>query len=238
MLIILVPQSVLLGQNTSGFNIGGLKNLDVYKPYSPFGKEFNEKHNNVTSSTNCIYAFYTTSIDEKNSISFGGCFKSIKHKITGKFNYQMYISDPLSSSPDTTIYYLPSNLYSSSASFGVHLEYNRIIHSKKRISGLVGLSTQFYLLEFFGAHYSEQYTVPRLLMSDTPRNFFFSSANTSLHYAIEFKDKLDYESLRLKVSVGTNLYSDWDQFKRYVWVGVGAEIGIRTHKKETIVLPN
>jgi hypothetical protein len=28
-----------------------------------------------------------------------------------------------------------------------------------------------------------------------------------------------------KVYVGTNLYSDWDQFKKYAWVGLGLEMG-------------
>jgi hypothetical protein len=31
--------------------------------------------------------------------------------------------------------------------------------------------------------------------------------------------------LAARVSVGTNLYSEWDQFRKYVWMGVGLEMG-------------
>jgi hypothetical protein len=35
----------------------------------------------------------------------------------------------------------------------------------------------------------------------------------------------DRFSLGSKLSFGTNLYSDWDQFRKYVWMGVGLELG-------------
>ncbi|MES2556818.1 MAG: hypothetical protein V4604_11750 [Bacteroidota bacterium] len=228
----------VLGQQTSGIHIGLQANLDIYEPYSEFGKEFNDKYNNVSSSTFGAYAFYNKALNAKNTIGFGFCSKYITHKITDKFNYQMYISNPPSGSPDTMVFYDPVNLYSRSFSIGTHLEYNRVVHSKKNVTGLVGIATQFYFLEFFNAHYNEstvglQNRDP--LLSDTPRNFFFSSANVSASYALEFNTKKSI-SLRLKASLGTNLYSDWDQFSKYVWIGLGGELGIpfRNTKPEPV----
>lgn len=145
----------LLGQQTSGIHVGLQANLDIYKPYSEFGKQFNDKYNNVSSSTFSFYAFYNKALNVKNTIGLGFCSKYIRHKITDKFNYQMYISNPPSGSPDTMVFYDPISLYSRSFSIGTYLEYNRVIHSKKNVTGLVGIATQFYFLEFFNAHYNE-----------------------------------------------------------------------------------
>lgn len=231
------PQ-ISVGQSKSGLYFGGQANLAVYKPYSEFGKEFQEKYNNVSSSTFSFYAFYNLVFKEKNNFGFGVCFKKIKHTVSDKFLYTehfAYNSSELIPYPDKF------SLYSKSSSLGIHLEYDRVIHSKKNIRGLVGFSTQLYLLEFFNTRYNEdnQSTVGlggmSPFVSDTPRNFFFSSANASLSYALEFMDEKTV-SLRLKASLGTNLYSDWDQFSKYVWIGLGAELGIPFRKTKSEVV--
>ena len=36
----------------------------------------------------------------------------------------------------------------------------------------------------------------------------------------------------LRASLGTNLYSDWDQFKSYAWLGLGIELGFGNGKSK------
>lgn len=40
----------------------------------------------------------------------------------------------------------------------------------------------------------------------------------------------DYFTFSGRISVGTNVYSDWDQYKRYVWIGLGLEAGFGKKK--------
>jgi hypothetical protein len=230
-IVISAPQ-MSVGQSKSGLYFGGQANLDVYKPYSEFGKEFQKKYNNVSSSTFSFYTFYNWVFKEKNNFGFGICFKKIKHTVSDKFLYTehfAYNSSELIPYPDTF------NLYSKSSSLGVHLQYDRVVHSKKNMRGLVGFAAQLYLLEFFNTRYNENNSSTVGLggmspfVTDTPRNFFFSSANVSASYSLEFKTKKSV-SFRLKASLGTNLYSDWDQFSKYVWIGLGGELGIPFRK--------
>ncbi|HLP55209.1 MAG TPA: hypothetical protein VK151_09275 [Fluviicola sp.] len=236
-LVAFVPQKSVC-QSKSGIYIGGQINLDIYKPYSEFGKEFQEKHNNISSFTYGFHAYYNLAFGQKNNLGFGISFKKIKHTVSDKF---LYTEHPAYSSSDTIPYTDPFSLNSKSSSLGIHLQYDRVIHSKKNIRGLVGFTTQLYLLEFFNTRYNEdnQSTVGlgglSPMVSDTPRNFFFSSANVAMSYALEFMDEKSV-SLRLKASVGTNLYSDWDQFSKYVWIGLGAEFGIPFRKEKSKVV--
>lgn len=225
---LLIPSISLLGQQTSGLYIGGQGNVDIYKPYSEFGKEFQKKHNNVSSSTFGFYTYYNLAFGQKNNVGFGVCFKQVKHTVSDKFLYTEHV---VYNSSDTIPFSDTYTLHSKSSSIGVHLQYDRVVHSKKNIRGLVGFTTQLYLLEFFNTRYNEDNKSNVGLgsmnpfVSDTPRNFFFSSANAAVSYALEFKNEKSV-SFRLKASLGTNLYSDWDQFSKYVWIGVGGEFGI------------
>ncbi|ASS50752.1 MAG: hypothetical protein A3D31_14445 [Candidatus Fluviicola riflensis] len=233
-LVNFIPQK-LIGQSKSGLYIGGQGNLDIYKPYSEFGKEFQKKYNNISSSTFGFYTYYNIAFAQKNNLGFGVCFKQIKHTVSDKFLYTEHVSY---SSGDTVPFHDPFSQYSKSSILGIHLEYDRVIHSKKNIRGLIGLATQLYFLEFFNTRYNEHNNSTVGLdgmspfVSDTPRNFFFSSANASVSYALEFKTEKSV-SLRLKASLGTNLYSDWDQFSKYVWVGLGGELGIPFRKTKS-----
>jgi hypothetical protein len=54
--------------------------------------------------------------------------------------------------------------------------------------------------------------------------FFPSSLTTDIFYRYLWivSDKFN---LGTRISLGTNLYSDWDQFKKYAWLGLGLELG-------------
>ena len=56
------------------------------------------------------------------------------------------------------------------------------------------------------------------------KGFYFASLNLSTFYRHTFQLS-DNFSLAARISLGTNLYSDWDQFKKYAWLGVGLEMG-------------
>jgi hypothetical protein len=234
-LITVIPWNSLNAQIANSFQLGLQTNLDVYKPYSSFGKEFNKKYNNVSSFTYSVYGYYSIVLDNKQSFGLGFSLKRIQHKIVNKFDYQINVVQPPFGSNDTVIYYSPTTLYSKSTSIGAYFEFNRIIHAKKKRHGILGIATQLYFLEFFKSHYDlhnehSGLDDPIPMLQSTPRNFFFSSANASLSYALEFMDEKSV-SFRLKASLGTNLYSDWDQFSKYVWIGVGGEFGIPFRKK-------
>jgi hypothetical protein len=62
------------------------------------------------------------------------------------------------------------------------------------------------------------------------RKYLFPELNVSLDYNIMLLLKKGF-SLGATVQIGTNLYSDWDQFKKYAWLGVGLELGIGRSKK-------
>jgi hypothetical protein len=233
-IITFIPQS-LNCQIANRFQFGLQTNLDIYKPYSPFGKEFNKKYNNVSSFTYSVHVYYNISLDNKKSIGFGFCLKKIQHKIVNKFDYQCNVIQPPFGSTDTIIYYSPTTLHSKSTSIGTHFEFNRIIHSQKKLQGILSITNQLYFLEFFKSQYDlhnehSGLDNPLPMLQSTPRNFFFSSVNASVSYALEFMDEKAV-SFRLKASLGTNLYSDWDQFSKYVWIGLGAELGFPFRKK-------
>ena len=56
--------------------------------------------------------------------------------------------------------------------------------------------------------------------------FFLSGVNISAYYRQVFQLHENF-SLAARISLGTNLYSDWDQYKKYAWLGLGLEMGFR-----------
>ena len=138
---------------------------------------------------------------------------------------------------DDTIYATlqdPADLSCKSHQIALNLEGEYVFKSKGKLKSSVGISSEIYLFEFFKSEYisndrfnagntgNEVLLLP--LVQDTPRNFFFSAANLNLFYKYTWLQSSGF-SLAAKVNLGTNLYSDWDQFKKYAWLGLGLEVG-------------
>lgn len=140
----------------------------------------------------------------------------------------------------------PPDLRSSSTNLGIH---NEIIYhfkpfdKKQNLNHAIGLKSEVYLYEKFE---SEYYTTdipvksiydPAPGYSDQPFPLFFehntlvyiSNANLSTFYQIRWFPH-DAFSIGMRISAGTNLYSDWQQFKKFGWLSLGLEVGFLAKK--------
>jgi hypothetical protein len=129
----------------------------------------------------------------------------------------------------------PADLISKSNSFGLGTDNNLLLFEKQKISGLVGLNYRIYFLEYFNSYYfsndpiisdsNNVYFENRPQTNIGPiKKIFLSSINITAYYRQVFQLHENF-SLAARVSLGTNLYSDWDQFKKYAWLGLGLEMG-------------
>jgi len=232
---LIVVQSIP-AQNYGELRFGYAYSLDLIK-YTETARTYNKEFNRIHSQTQSMQLGYFRSFNnQKWCFGSGFAYKKTELTINNYFSYY-----PIMSGGNVVTYLTTTGSYTSkSNSIGLFLDATRKIHQWNNLRGSVGVNTQWYLFEFFNANYASSVKVPSYNIPyysnpsvyDLPRNFFLSSCNLSAFYRCELQAHEPNLSVALKVSLGTNLYSDWDQFKRYVWVGVGAEIGIRGHKKE------
>jgi len=225
------------------------KNLDVYKPYTDFGSEYLSYNDKVISSTFSVKAFYLMEFKKSNSIGLGFSYMNkkmiIEDKIKGisivEYNS---IEEPI----DTLYFYSNFDLNILSHSVGFYLDYNKVLFETKNLNGSIGANSSFYMYENAKGRYIDkdnlaesidpQYTqfVPGKTNSflNSKKGFFISSINISTYYrqVFQFHEKF---SLAARISLGTNLYSDWDQFKKYAWLGLGLEMGFGKVKKDKVV---
>ena len=150
-----------------------------------------------------------------------------------------YNSDqPLPSFEYDTIYMNfkdQADLEMLSYNLGFSNELNFYFNSLKKYSHSFGLFNEIYFIEYYKtkyvtsdyenyfSNYFKYYKLPTLNESNYTK-FFLASLNLSTFYRFTYKASEKF-SLATKISIGTNLYSDWDQFKKYAWLGVGLELG-------------
>jgi hypothetical protein len=149
------------------------------------------------------------------------------------------------------------DLINKSHSLAINLDLRyRIPQINDRYSQEVGILTNLYVFEFFNAYYvskeiddmrrkgnspsvywNDEYIFDMSIEIKTPRNFFLSAVDLNLFYQFNWIISPDF-SLGLRASIGTNLYSDWNQFKKYLWAGFSLHVGflkdekVRLNKKE------
>jgi hypothetical protein len=226
--------SVSLAQLPFTLKLGYERNLDLVK-YTKTADVFIDQGFDVWSSTQKAELFCAMPlVHSKWNLGAGVAYKLIQHKVKDYFVYS-----PYQSSANGNTYYkeLEGDAESTSKSIGLKLEVSRIIHQREMFFGSIGLNTEWYFLEFYNSTYTKstisasETIEAEPKMVDTQKNFFFSSCNLSTFYRFEFTPKSTDLSLAVKLSLGTNLYSDWDQFSKYVWIGLGGELGIPFRKK-------
>jgi len=220
-------------QNLSTIKIGYERNLDLIK-FTETAKSFtNQGQSDVRSSTQKMEAFYTCPLFKSDwNGGIGIAYKKIKHTVSNYFNYS-----PTEDYGNGVQYtHSKATVESVSKSIGLKAELNRTVHSSRRLVGNMGINTEWYLFEFYNSQFSGASVSSGAIENPSlyviHKNFFLSSSNLSAFYRCELMAPNSNLSVALKISLGTNLYSDWDQFKRYVWIGLGAEISILTNKKE------
>jgi hypothetical protein len=222
--------SVSRAQLPVTLKLGYERNLDLVK-YTRTADVFTDQGFDVWSSTQKAELFCTIPlVHSKWNLGAGVAYKLIKHHVTDYFLYS-----PYESSANGNTYYkeLEGDAESTSNSLGLKLEVTRIVHQNGRFYGSVGLNTEWYLLEFYNSVFNADSSgsiEAQPKMPATQKNFFLSSCNLSSFYRFELQHPDFGPSLAVKLSLGTNLYSDWDQFSKYVWIGLGGELGIPFRK--------
>jgi len=220
---------LLFAQQESALRIGYTYNLDVYKPYTKTAHESIKEYHNVKSSTQNASLIYQFPIGRSNwYLGTGIVYKKITHTIDNYFTYSNINS-----------MHVPTDVTSVSNSFGLSMEASKQVLSRNKINGQLGFQTKWYIVEYYTStfkttaslQFPEFYEKLHPLVSTKDKAFILSSVNLSAFYRLNVVNK-EFLAVSGKISLGTNLYSDWDQFKRYVWIGLGAEISILTNKKE------
>jgi hypothetical protein len=223
-------------------NISYQPNLDVYKPYTSLAQEYINKNSKVSSFTQSVLVSYPILRLNKNTVRIGLNYKKIEHTVKDRIleiptykivNHQSVFVGNVPSKRD---------LISKSNLYGLHLDYNRVLLDKKFYKGSYGATSELYLFEFYESYYYrseidksvtpyiEEKDASILPLIPKERNIMKPVLSTiSLYFLNTFQCNQHF-SLGLRVSAGTNLYSKWDQFSRYAWVGLGLELGFGTSK--------
>jgi len=236
-------------QNNILFRFGINTNVNIYAPYTsklnPIKSPYNIKSN--TSEVNLEFQNFKR---KRISIYTGLSYKFIAHKIKDAVDSIVYLETLGGNIPgylESYVYEDKPDLKSFSHSLGLSLEIKYALKTKERYSMSLGLRPTIYFLEWFKAKYvssdvdsspnisypdNPDYVGPTPPVTKLPRNFFLSSINSQLIYRITLLPKTGRTTLTGKVSLGANIFSDWSQFKRYAWLGVGLELGFLDKEKE------
>ncbi len=215
----------------SQISIGFYRNIDFYKPYTSELQDYMKLNNQVESATMNAAILFPVIKSDKIQWNTGVSLKRISFLIKDRVTSYYELEHDGSGQYDLVNEKL--DFKSKSLSLALQNEVQFLFPTKNKFSNAIGLSNEIYFLEFFNSDfyysgtntlYDNNYAYISPLVSKLPSNFFFSCANLSIFQRFTFKVS-DKFSLATKISLGTNLYSDWDQFKKYAWLGVGLELG-------------
>jgi hypothetical protein len=244
LILVLLP-NYLFAQLT----IGGDYNVGLYKPYSSvYENHSTNRHtiNNIYSFSNRIY--YSFEIQSKHNLSLGINLLNtrIEHKnfIDSVIVYHYeYGANP--EVVDTTKAFFPISLIENSIRIGLYFDYQYVLFSRKKHIGKIGICSAISIYEYANARFENElsslniesnnpatwqakYSYPGAPYNTAPfsyfSHFYIASADLSFFYRQYYQVSPNF-SLAARISLGTNLYSDWDQFKKYAWLGLGLEMG-------------
>lgn len=216
--------------------VGVQFNADILKPYSRnVSKELKSNTQSSTwSASLTLNALHRSKLNWYIGFSYKTINYLAKDRIS-QFNYS-YQTGSQGQGTWHDVYHTykdPADLQSYSRSAGIINEVDYLVLTKDKFSGTAGMQAEVYLYENFESKYvSTDYVVgtnstpvgPLPLVKTAPHKFFLSGVNTSVFFRLAFYEEKPV-NLSVKISLGTNLYSDWDQFSRYAWLGLGLEIG-------------
>lgn len=234
---------VVYGQSIPRIVFGGEANIDVLK-YTRSSRNYMEETGNLHSATHSFNLGYNHLFRNKVwSVGAGITYRKIQLEAPDYFQYATFASLSVGG-----YFEAKSNgqYQSVSESWGFYAESDRLLHKGKFFHGRIGLNSAWLIREKYQSDFS--YTplihngelAPKPLNEYQLKEWFLSSTYLAAFYRFNFTSvERSYPYLldfSIKTSIGTNLYSDWDQFKRYVWIGVGAEIGIRLKKQQKEII--
>ncbi|MES2798610.1 MAG: hypothetical protein V4638_01220 [Bacteroidota bacterium] len=219
----------LLGFQVIGQNFIDLRyNVDLYKPFTKNAQEYllvNDAVSNFSFEAN-----YNRTLFTKNKHNFiaGLSYKYIQLKVIDKIKY---IEVTYGGQGQSFSHFEPMrfDLVNQSHSLGLNFRYSYDL-TRKKVFGNVNVTSSFYLYEYYKADYvakDPQPAYPNVTDPD-PRfkniHSILSCINLRLGYTQHIV-KEEHFSLSATANVGTNLYSDWELFRKYIWLGVGLEMG-------------
>jgi hypothetical protein len=185
-------------------------NLGLWRPYTETTQLYISNGGVIESNHLALSAKYL--IFSKNNYSFysGVNYQRINHRVKG--------------------YSLNKDIVTHSDRLGFSSSFGRIVHSNEVILGHLSLTSEVYIGEFYESYYVFYQSSSSVDDNYQRKKYLFPEVNVSLDYNVMLLLKNSF-SLGATVQIGTNLYSDWDQFKKYAWLGVGLELGIGRSKK-------
>lgn len=215
--------------------IGYQKNSEIFDPYAPNMENYLQSGQNVESSSWSIYAQYAVFNRKRWSLLAGITFKKTNFIAEDRITNSIYYNN---GNMVNYIYKDPIDYVSKSNSFGISAEFNYNLFANKIIRGQIGINSELYFLESFRAtyvttdtKYNPYQAIPIPEVGTIPKMFIYSASNISFFYrtSLNISPKI---SPAFKLSIGTNLHSDWNQFSRYAWLGLGLEVGFGQFKKD------
>lgn len=235
-LFLLISVFLIAHIGKSQFYIHGSYNIDVYKPFTKAAQEYEQINDQVFSRTFFIGAHYRVQKKENRAFTYGLEYRNILHTVKEKIRYIPQYEISGGQIVDTYYIYYPLDLVSKSFSLGFTSSYERTIGKSIKLNDWYGIEAQWYFYEKYkssyyhgNGNYSDEIQPSFIL-----RYIGFigvSTFNTSIYYRFLLPLGAGVQ-LGAKINLGTNLYSDWDQFKRYAWLGVGLELGFGKAKKK------
>jgi hypothetical protein len=234
MVLVLSISQCLYSQKRVNFNF--IQNINIWKPYSLANENSDVKFDR-RSSTRTWSMMYTAVNKPDFALKVGLAVKDINYVVYNRITtYIETIYDywPPQDSIGTSIYNKPTDFRSKSLNLGVNLSMEKKITAQRPM--FIGVTAEIYPFEFYKVYYEQRYVALSIVSSDskllelTKR---FANANISAFYSYNVMNNR-YASIALKLSAGANLYSDWNQFSRYAWLGLGFEVGFGQFKKDKL----
>ncbi len=235
--LILISALKLEAQVQVGFE----QNIQFYLPLTETAQVYEFDKEDFKTNTFSIYSNFEHSLNKRFNFSLGLNYKQTSFKVDNiikEIEYKEYNS---SSGDLIDSGYFVSNVgyntLSQSFGFNLHVIFN--INETDQYKHQVGLTSSTYIIELFEVDFNDDilknapqdqwynyytYRTPNLGMYGARNGFYFSTVNLSKYYRFTYQINQNF-SLAARISLGTNLYSDWDQFKKYAWLGVGLEMG-------------
>ena len=218
--------------------------VDLKKPFSEEAQQFDAEGKSVSSSMSTASFFITAIKTPKFSWSVGLAYKDIHFRVKDRIKNWAYLAFYDNNQIIDTISYTfqdPADFVANSNSYGLMNQFSYAFFSREKFSNYIGLDVDLYLFEKYSsgyesADYDPDYAGQYLPASGRPSTddspiskYFLSSSSFSLFYKFLYTPT-NYFSIGTKILYGANLQSDWDEFKKYSWLGFGIELGFGTRK--------
>ena len=255
-LVLIIALIPLILFSQQGIELYGNYNQPIHNSYVDYYNDFKRSGNQIDLSNFNIGINAQVFRNKHFSLRLGLNYKFIDLILRDEIDsvaYQYFTVGSHGSTTDhsATYHYKRDSpdLHNQSNNLGLNIDFKYLFYENSRNSHGVGTLINLYFFEFFKTYYQSteldelrnttdsefligEKSNPLLLYQRTylSRNFFVSAVDLQLYYQYTLNFSKNF-SLGFRASIGTNLYSDWNQFKKYVWVGFGVNFGFLSNEK-------